>query len=116
MKKQPVNQVRANGQEFSWAIHRQPQWCTADGWRGLAVLVELAVEPQRQLIVQFPFVVEGKRSTPHRQRPAVSQRDLSASISAAIEAGWEPGSRGKPFVFEMASAQPVIAADAFGVR
>jgi hypothetical protein len=116
MKKQPPNRVRVNGQDYSWTIYRQPQWCTADGWRGLAILVELAAEPQRQLIVQFPFVVEGKRSTPHLQRPAVSLSALSANVAAAIDAGWEPESRGKPFVFEVTAAQPGIAADAFGVR
>jgi hypothetical protein len=95
--------VEVEGDEFRWHVHRQPQWCTADGWKGLALHVEHARDPQRALIIEFPFSVANRRSTPQRQRPSVSAKQIAAGISAALAAGWEPSSRGKPFVFELAS-------------
>ncbi|MBW3635941.1 MAG: hypothetical protein KY445_05665 [Armatimonadetes bacterium] len=93
--------VRVANQEFRWRVHRQPQWCTADGWKGLALHVELAREPQRTLIIEFPFKVINHRNEPGKQRPKVTRKDVIVAISAALEAGWNPESRGKKFVFEM---------------
>ena len=95
--------IEVEGTDFRWHVHRQPQWCTADGWKGLALHVEGARDPQRALIVEFPFSVGSRRSTPQRQRPSVSAKQVALSISAALAAGWDPSSRGKPFVFELAS-------------
>ena len=69
--------------------------------RGLALHVELANEPQRALIIEFPFQILNHRNSPHRQRPKVAEKDVMAAISSALAAGWDPESRGKPFVFEM---------------
>jgi hypothetical protein len=95
--------IEVEGTEFRWHVHRQPQWCTADGWKGLALHVEPAHDPQRALIVEFPFAVTSRRSTPQRQRPSVSEKQVAASISAALVAGWEPSSSGKPFIFEFSA-------------
>jgi hypothetical protein len=86
---------------FTWRVHREPQWCTSDGWKGLAVLVERVDGGQRVLIVEFPFEAQTRRSTPHRQRPFVSQKQLEDAITAALDAGWDPEKRGKPYVFEV---------------
>ncbi len=93
--------VQVGGQDFNWRVHRQPQWCTADGWKGLAIHVELARNSQRDLILEFPFKITNRRSTPHRQRPSVSDKQIANAISAAIASGWEPESRGKTFMFEV---------------
>lgn len=112
--KSPQSSIRVGGHEFHWHIHRQPQWCTADGWLGLAIHVELADEPQRSLIIEFPFTITGSRSVPYRQRPSVSSKQLAAIIAAAMQAGWEPTSRGKSFSFHVAAnTQQGIQADGF---
>jgi len=54
----------------------------------------------RNLIVELPFERSSHRSTPQRQRPAVSIAEVERYIREAIDAGWDPESRGKPFVFE----------------
>jgi hypothetical protein len=92
--------ISVGEESYRCGIHREPQWCTTDGWKGLALLIEAVGKPGRQLIVQLPFEQESHRSTPHRQRPNAPQADLERYISGAIEAGWDPESRGKPFVFE----------------
>ena len=92
--------VSVDGTTFSWRLHREPQWCTADGWRGVAIAVELAKTPGRELILEFPFEVNSHRSTPHRQRPRLQEKTIEAHIRSAIAQGWHPESRGKPFILE----------------
>src|SRR5579862_4843239 len=92
--------------EFRWHVHRQPQWCGADGWKGVCLWVELAREPQRALLIEYPFERRARRSTPHRQRPALTRDQVESAIREAMVAGWAPGSRGKAYVhFVAAPAQ-----------
>ena len=86
---------------FRWKIHREPQWCTADGWKGLTIAVERADVQGRKLLIELPFSAQERRSTPHKQRPKVSEVELQAHIGEALDAGWEPESRGKPFLLEV---------------
>jgi hypothetical protein len=51
------------------------------------------------LVLDFPFEERDHRTMPHHQRPKPSDRELSTQIVSAIDAGWEPRSRGRPFVF-----------------
>lgn len=88
---------------FRWKIHREPQWCTSDGWKGLAISVERADVRGRQLLIELPFSANERRSTPQRQRPNVSDAELRVHIAEAIDAGWKPESRGKPFLLEVAN-------------
>lgn len=84
---------------FRWRVHREPQWCTTDGWKGLMISVEHGDLKGRSLLIELPFTAQSRRSTPHRQRPKVSEGELRAYIAQALAVGWVPGSRGKPFVF-----------------
>src|ERR1700722_1455850 len=93
--------VFVDGVAFSWRLHREPQWCTADGWKGVAIAVEHAKAPVRTLIIEFPFEIQSHRSTPHRQRPKLPEKAIAAHIRGAIAQGWHPESRGKPFIFEV---------------
>lgn len=97
--------VRVANQEFQWHVQRRTQWCSSDGWKGLALHLELAHEPQRALILEFPFRVVSHHSCPHRQRPSVTEKDVEAAIAAALAAGWKPESRGKVFVFEVTETE-----------
>jgi hypothetical protein len=92
--------VTVGGAAFRFQIHREPQWCGADEWKGLALAVESVDKSGRSLIIELPFEKASRRSTPQRQRPAVSKADVEGYIREAMEAGWDPESRGKPFVFE----------------
>lgn len=75
-----------DGVEYKWSIYRQPQWCGSDGWKGQALQVELAIEPSRRLIIEFPFISENRRSTPQRQRPTPDASAVAFQISSALEA------------------------------
>jgi hypothetical protein len=93
-------QVDVDGQEYVWELRREPQWCTTDGWQGIAISVRQA-DAQREAILQFPMPRRATNGSPHRQRPQINDLILCNGISAAIAAGWEPLSRGKPEIFEV---------------
>ena len=100
MAQRPQNRITVLGYDLVWSILRQPQWCTTVGWKGMAIEVLPESGSGRSLVVQLPFEVEGRRSTPHRQRPMVDLSVLNANIEAAMDAGWVPGTRGKPFQYD----------------
>jgi uncharacterized membrane-anchored protein len=84
-----------DGEEYAWRLHREPQWCTADGWRGLVLAVN-HIDGQREALFEWPMPKSGSHSVPYRQRPKVDAPLLKVAIRKAIEDGWEPQSRGKP--------------------
>jgi hypothetical protein len=97
--------IKVGEHELAWHIYRLPQYCTVDGYKGLTLYVELAQEPQRALIIEFPLKTGIRRNNPILQRPKVSDKDVATVISSAMKAGWNPESRGKPFVFQVSETQ-----------
>jgi hypothetical protein len=54
------------------------------------------IDGQREALLEWPMPNTRSHSVPYRQRPKVDAPALKAAIRRAIEAGWEPLSRGKP--------------------
>jgi len=86
--------VEVDGLRYEWAVQREPQWCTADGWRGMVVAVR-QVEEQREALLEFPMPKSGNGSQ-YRRRPQLNNAIAANGVRAALAAGWEPSSRGKP--------------------
>lgn len=84
-----------DGVKYRWHIHREPQWASVDGAKGLCISVQHEENPQKVLLLEYPF----PKPSRHAQRPKVSKHDVAIQIGKAIEAGWEPESRGKPFTY-----------------
>jgi hypothetical protein len=97
-----VTEVEVDGVAYCWVVHREPQWSSMDGWKGLCIEVTHADGSGRTLLIEFPFMKGARRSTPQRQRPKVVVSELHRHIRESLAAGWEPTARGKPFVFEVA--------------
>jgi len=98
-KKSPI---MVGGSELYWTVRHWPGWCwDNNGYHGLSLLIETAEKSTRNLIIEFPFKEEGSASKPHRQRPKVSRSELAKHIEEAIQLGWNPDSRGKPFVLRL---------------
>jgi hypothetical protein len=93
--------LEVDGLRFEWAVQREPQWSTADGWKGLTVSLRMC-DAQREAILEFPMP-SARRSKlqPQLRRPQVNHRIVENGIRAALSAGWDPASRGKPVVFEV---------------
>jgi hypothetical protein len=86
-----------------WHLHREQQWCTADGWRGVAIHVKVAEGVRRELYLEYPAVMTQKIGYTRNDSVLqnISPAKVKAHIRQAMEAGWDPGSRGKPFVYEV---------------
>jgi hypothetical protein len=84
-----------------WTVRSEPQKGTADGDIGLRLQVEVDGKAHRQLILEYPFE-KGVR-TPARflERTRAAPDSLIADIRLAMEHGWEPKSRGRPFIFAL---------------
>lgn len=87
-----------------WELTSEPQWSNSgDGYKGLCIAVRVAEDARRELIIEYPYPLGGNgRPLPVPQRPNVTPKGVEASIRQAIDAGWDPSSRGKAFVFHPA--------------
>jgi len=90
--------VEVDGQKFEWELQREPQWCTADGWRGMTIALQ-QVDAQREAVLKFPMPKRPSNGSPQLQRPKINDAIAVNGVRAALLAGWEPTSRGKPIVY-----------------
>lgn len=91
-----------DGISLVWELVSEPQWSNSgDGYKGLCISVKNVNEARRELVIEYPYPRDknGVR-LPVPQRPDVSQALVEKSIAEAVEAGWDPTSRGKAFVFQ----------------
>lgn len=89
--------ILVDGVRYEWELRREPQWSDIDGWKGMTVSL-LQQDMQRGALLEFP---PPKRLLKGLQRGRLQINDaiVSRGVRAALEAGWEPSSRGKPMVF-----------------
>jgi hypothetical protein len=103
--------VKVGDVDYRWSVFRQPTWTrgrTHDTptLLGLAILVESPEPSHRELLLEFDSDESRHRDMPMRQRFHVPDGRLVHAIESAVEAGWNPDSRGKRFVFEAGPLQP----------
>lgn len=89
--------VEVDGVKYEWQLQREPQWSDADGWKGMMVSL-VQKDTQRAAILEFPPPMRLLKGL-QRGRLQVSDALVARGVRAALEAGWEPESRGKPMVF-----------------
>ena len=89
--------VDLGGFQYEWELRNEPQWSEFDGWKGMTVAL-LRKHTQRGAVLEFP---PPKRLLKGLQRGRLQIGDaiVIRGIQAALHAGWEPASRGKPMVF-----------------
>jgi hypothetical protein len=95
-------EATVDGISLAWELVSEPQLSNGgDGYKGLCISVKNANEARRELVIEYPYP-RNKRGgpLPVPQRPNVSQAMVEKSIAEAVEAGWDPTSRGKAFVFK----------------
>lgn len=104
-KRQIEHAVEIDGFPLVWRLHREQQWYTSDGWKGVAIHVCAADAEgrRRELHLEYPAMKTQRLQHTHTDRVVVSIRPgkIEEHIRQAMEAGWDPASRGKPFVFEI---------------
>jgi hypothetical protein len=89
--------VQVDGLRYEWELQREPQLSDAEGWKGMAIAL-LQEATQRGAVLEFP---PPKRLLKGLQRGRLQIDDamISRGVRAALAAGWEPTSRGRPVVF-----------------
>ncbi|SEQ53178.1 hypothetical protein SAMN05518866_101249 [Sphingobium sp. YR768] len=91
--------VTVDGIQYEWELRREPQRNDFDGWLGMVVAL-MQVDMQRGALLEFPppkRLVKGLKPG----RLQINDAIITRGIRAALEAGWEPTSRGKPVTFEV---------------
>ena len=90
-----------DGNKLEWELLSEPQYSNnGEGQRiGMRIGVHLAQASTRELIIEYPYPLDRKGyPKPVPQRPQVSGPMVEKSIRDALDSGWDPQSRGKPFV------------------
>jgi len=92
-----------DGVALIWRLHREQQESAEDGWKGLAIHVTVAEGVRRELHLEYPVWISQRAGFTRIDppRPTILAAKVEAHIRAAMEAGWDPESRGKPFVYEV---------------
>ena len=102
--------LKVGNVDYRWSVYRQPTWATrlhdSHSLLGLAILVEPLQPSRRKLILEFAIDRARHGDMPQHQRFSINDRRLAEAIQEAIEAGWDPDSRGKRFVHEAGTLQP----------
>jgi hypothetical protein len=94
-KRGPEVAIIVDGEPYVWRVQRQPVWSyDTAGWRGMAIAVRHQ-EGQREAVVEFPPAPPPRKGTPLIQPGSIPIEVVTKSIRSAIEAGWDPLSRGK---------------------
>lgn len=89
--------VDVDGSHYEWELRSEPQWGESEGWKGMTVAL-LQKDTQRGALLEFPppkRLLKGMQ----RGRLQISDAVIARGVRAALEAGWDPASRGKPVVF-----------------
>ena|SRR5436190_4155315 len=88
-------EIEVAGEPYVWRLQRQPQWSSDTAkWRGMAIAVRHK-EGQREAVLEFPPGQQPRFGAPHLQASQIAPALVARAIASAIEAGWEPLSRGK---------------------
>ena len=91
--------VEVDGENYEWELRRQPQPKGGGAWDGMAVSLRHQ-DYKREAIVQFPMPLRAN-GRPDVEMQRVNVDAVRNAVTAAIEAGWNPASRGKPVVFDV---------------
>ncbi|MBC7497510.1 MAG: hypothetical protein H7243_10150 [Sphingomonadaceae bacterium] len=99
--------VTVDGVALHWRLTSEPQWSNSgDGYKGLCISVVVAEGARRELILEYAYPTDRDgRALPVPQRPTVSPKLVEQEIRLALEAGWDPSSRGKAFIYNPASSR-----------
>ena len=87
--------LEIDGFPLRWSLRSEQQWDPkGEAHLGLRLSVERSDEAHRELILEYPFIDMGKTG-----RPEIDTARIAGDIRQAMEAGWNPKSRGRAFIF-----------------
>jgi hypothetical protein len=95
-----------DGEHLRWEVKSEPMRRTTDGDIGLRLSVVKhdetltrhgTLKVWRELVLQYPFEKKQSHASRFPDKTKVTPEALNAGVRLAMEAGWEPHSRGRPF-------------------
>jgi hypothetical protein len=89
--------VEIDGFKYQWELLSDPQLSSSDGWKGMTVSLRQQGMP-REAVLEFPAPKRLLKGLP-KGRLHINDAIASRGVRAALSAGWDPASRGKPTVF-----------------
>lgn len=89
--------VLVDGTTYDWRLQREPHQSDDEGWKGMTIAL-LERDAKREAWVEFPAPKRLMQGLP-RGRLQLDDATMARCVRAALAAGWEPTSRGKPVVF-----------------
>jgi hypothetical protein len=87
-----------------WTLAREPRMHT-DGYKGMAISVTLAVGSGRELLLEYPYPKYRPGPQRNAERPRILPATIEKDIRAAMQAGWDPVSRGRVFAFQVEAGE-----------
>jgi hypothetical protein len=99
-KRSVESAVTIDGYDLVWTLEREPKWHT-DGYKGMAISVTLAEGNARELLLEYPYPKFKPGPQRKAERPRILPGVIERDIRAAMEAGWDPASRGRVFAFQV---------------
>jgi hypothetical protein len=104
--KRSINaQVEIDGFKLRWELRSEPQLSTEHGHEGVSLSVQRVDGSFRELILEYPIATQERfgMTMPKYfpQRPKLSAKLVEADIRKAMTGGWNPETRGKPFIFQV---------------
>ena len=91
--------VEVDGDIYVWELRRQPRPLSGGQWEGIAVTLRHQ-DFKREAIVSFPPPMR-PNGRPDTEKQLVNLEHVRNAVAAAIEAGWNPTSRGKAVAFDV---------------
>ena len=109
-KRSIEHSITVDGVKLVWNLHREQQLTTDEGWRGISIHVRVAESDKvrRDLHLEYPAVKTQKIGFTRTDRVVVNIRPavVEQHIRQAMEGGWDPTSRGKPFIWVLDEELP----------
>jgi hypothetical protein len=93
--------VDVDGITYDWHLQREPHLSDDEGWKGMTISL-LQRDTKREALLEFPAPKRLLKGLPPG-RLQLDDATISRCVRAALAAGWEPMSRGKPVVFTVDS-------------
>lgn len=97
-------EIEVGGEPYLWRLHRRPHWSKdPDERHGMGIGVRHR-EGQRDVVIAFPPGEKPKFNAPLLKPAQIDPKLVARAIASAIDAGWEPLSRGKVVVIAVNEA------------
>lgn len=97
-------EIEVGGDPYVWRLQRKPHWSSDPSERrGMGIAVRHR-EGQREAVLEFPPGAQPRFGGPQLKAEQVRPELVAKAIASALEAGWEPLSRGKTVTFEVDAA------------